>query len=148
MDEPRKITETFSATAQLHPEDMTQVAELGFKAVVNNRPDGEGGPEQPSAEGNRAAAEDAGLAYLYLPMTPNALSPQLVDEFAGALGGSPGPVLAHCKSGARSVLLWALVETCRNGRAVDEVLAQAAEAGFDLSQARPLVEYYAAQMKG
>ncbi|MEX2409088.1 MAG: sulfur transferase domain-containing protein, partial [Rhodovibrionaceae bacterium] len=56
-----KIDDRFSAAGQLQPEDMAEAAAQGFKTVINNRPDGEGGPEQPSSEACRAAAEAAGL---------------------------------------------------------------------------------------
>lgn len=145
MDDPQQVTEGYAVTGQLYPEDMAEIARRGFTVVINNRPDGEAGPEQPTAEANRAAAEEAGLVYHYLPMTPDALSPDLVARFHEALAATSGPALAHCKSGMRSTLLWALSEVRHNGRGVDVVLGEAARAGFDFEQARPLMEHYAAQ---
>jgi sulfide:quinone oxidoreductase len=140
-----KISDNFSATAQLRPEDMAEVAAQGFKTVINNRPDGEGGEEQPSSEECRAAAEEAGLAYHYIPMTPQTMSMELLGDFHRAVTDSPQPVLAHCKSGARSTALWALSESCHNEREVDEVIRKAQEAGYDLSNMRPMLDAYVAQ---
>ncbi|MEX0924262.1 MAG: TIGR01244 family sulfur transferase [Rhodovibrionaceae bacterium] len=140
-----KIDDRFSAAGQLQPEDMAEAAAQGFKTVINNRPDGEGGPEQPSSEACRAAAEAAGLTYHYIPMTPQTMSMELLGDFHRALTDSPQPVLAHCKSGARSTALWALTETCHDEREVDAVIEQARQAGYDLSGMRPMLEAYAAQ---
>lgn len=144
----RKISDSFSATSQLTPDDIAQAAREGYKAIVNNRPDGEGGPDQPTSDACRAAAEQAGLHYHYIPMTPDRLSLDLIEEFRQAIEDGPRPVLAHCKSGARSTALWALVECCHNARDIDSVLSQAAEQGYDLSQMRPMFEAYAARARG
>lgn len=143
-----KISEDFSATGQLNPQDMAEAAAQGFKTVINNRPDGEGGPEQPNSEACRAAAEAAGLTYHYIPLTMPNVSMELLGDFHRAVADSPQPVLAHCKSGARSTVLWALNETCHGERGVEDVLDQAKQAGYDLSALRPLLENFAAQYRG
>ena len=140
-----KISDDFAASAQLRPEDMAEVAAAGFKTVINNRPDGEGGDEQPSSEDCRAAAEAAGLTYHYIPMTPQTMSMELLGNFHRAVTDSPGPVLAHCKSGARSTALWALSESCHNEQEVEAVIGKAQKAGYDLSNMRPMLEAYVAQ---
>lgn len=140
-----KISDRFSTTGQIVPEDMEQVAADGFKTVINNRPDGEGGPEQPTSDACRAAAEDAGLTYHYIPMTMQGMSMELLGDFHRAVADSPQPVLAHCKSGARSTALWALTEACYNEREIDDVLDDAKRAGYDLSGLRPMLAAYVGQ---
>jgi sulfide:quinone oxidoreductase len=139
-----RIDEGFYVSGQIAPQDLPEIAALGVRTIVNNRPDGEGGPDQPDARQMRAAAEAAGLAYHYLPMTPQSLSPELLEAFRGAVEGSEGPVLAHCKSGARSTALWALTETCHNAADVDATLEKARAAGYDLGGMRPMIEQYVA----
>ena len=41
-------TESFATAPQITSHDLAEIAAMGFKTVVNNRPDGEGGAEQPS----------------------------------------------------------------------------------------------------
>lgn len=144
MPSYNKIDERFYASGQIAPADLQEIAALGVRTIVNNRPDGEGGPEQPSSEEMRAAAEEAGLRYHYLPMTAQTMSPELLEQFRQAVEGSEGPVLAHCKSGARSTALWALTETCHNAEDVETTLAKARAAGYDLSGMRPMIEQYVA----
>jgi sulfide:quinone oxidoreductase len=141
----RRIAEGFAVAGQLQPDDMPAAAEAGYTTVINNRPDHEGGPEQPTAEACAKAAEEAGLAYHYLPMTPDQLSPELVASFHAALSQSGGPVLAHCKSGPRSLVLWGLAQVCHEGREIDAVLEEAYAQGFDISHLKPLFQAFQAQ---
>jgi uncharacterized protein (TIGR01244 family) len=54
----------------------------------------------------QAAAEAAGLVYHYLPVVSGAYTPDQVAQMAALVNESPGPVLAFCRSGARSTQLW------------------------------------------
>jgi uncharacterized protein (TIGR01244 family) len=87
---------------QLGPEMMAAVAQAGFKSVINNRPDFEGGPNQPTNASIEAAAKAAGLAYAFLPVASGYQSPEEIARFAELLAELPHPVLAFCRSGTRS----------------------------------------------
>ncbi|HYD81636.1 MAG TPA: TIGR01244 family sulfur transferase [Paucimonas sp.] len=100
------VAEGFSVAPQLTPADMAELARLGFRSVINNRPDGEGGPDQPSGEQMRAAAEAAGLAYAHVPSAPSADDPAVIERTRVVLRELPQPVLAFCRSGARSTKLF------------------------------------------
>jgi uncharacterized protein (TIGR01244 family) len=93
---------------QLHPQSMAEVARLGFKSVVNNRPDFEGGPDQPTNADIGAAAQAAGLEYRFLPVAGGYQSPEEVAQLAQLLRELPRPVLLFCRSGARSARLYNL----------------------------------------
>jgi len=100
------IAEAVYAAPQLSPEAMASAAEAGFKAVINNRPDMEGGPEQPSSEAIGAAARAAGLQYAYLPVQGGYQSPEEIAQCAALLKALPRPLLMFCRSGARSTKLY------------------------------------------
>lgn len=104
MQEPvfNPASESVCTAAQLEPRDMAAVARAGFRSVVNNRPDGEGGPGQPHSDDLRQAAEALGLVYVYQPVDSGNIRPQDIAEFARLLKELPTPVLAFCRSGARS----------------------------------------------
>ena len=91
---------------QLTPEAMAAAAEAGFKAVLNNRPDMEGGPEQPTSAAIEAAAKAAGLEYAYLPVSGGYQSPEEIARCAELLKSLPRPLLMFCRSGARSTKLF------------------------------------------
>jgi uncharacterized protein (TIGR01244 family) len=98
----------FSTAPQLAPEHMAAIASHGFRTVINNRPDMEGGPDQPTSAQMQAAAEAAGLNYHYLPVISGAITPEQVTQMASLVEAANGPVLAFCRSGARSTQLWSL----------------------------------------
>jgi uncharacterized protein (TIGR01244 family) len=100
------IAEDVYAAPQLSPEAMASAFEAGFKAVINNRPDMEGGPEQPSSASIEAAAKAAGLAYAYLPVQGGYQSPEEIAQCAALLKTLPRPLLMFCRSGARSTRLF------------------------------------------
>jgi uncharacterized protein (TIGR01244 family) len=100
----------FAVAAQLNEADMAWVIQLGFKSVVNNRPDFEGGVDQPSSAALAAAAELSGLAYRHLPVQPAAPTPQDATAMAELLQNLPKPILAFCRSGARSARLYAAAQ--------------------------------------
>ena len=104
----RAIADQVCVAPQLLPDAMAEVAHLGFKSVVNNRPDFEHGPDQPTSAAIEAAAVAAGLAYRHLPVAGGYQSPEEVAAFALLLQELPAPVLAFCRSGARSTRLYQL----------------------------------------
>lgn len=134
----RKIDDTISVAPQILPEQVPALAEAGFKAIVNNRPDGEEFG-QPDGDALRRAAEAAGLAYAAIPVTHAGFSAVQVEAMAEALERADGPVLAYCRSGTRSCNLWALAEASRGGDP-DALTAKAAAAGYDIAGIRPLLD--------
>lgn len=94
------------AAPQLTPEAMAEAAAMGFKSVVNNRPDFEHGPDQPTSAQIEAAARAAGLEYRHLPVAGGYQSPAEIEAFARLLEELPRPLLAFCRSGARSARLF------------------------------------------
>jgi uncharacterized protein (TIGR01244 family) len=91
---------------QLDPAAMAWAAQAGFKSVINNRPDFEGGPDQATSAAMQRAAEAAGLTYAFLPVHPAVQTPQEVACFADLLARLPKPILVFCRSGARSGKLY------------------------------------------
>jgi uncharacterized protein (TIGR01244 family) len=94
------------AAQQLMPDNMAAAAKAGFKAILNNRPDFEGGPDQPTSASLEDAATQAGLAYAHLPVQGGYQSPEEVAACAQLLASLPRPLLMFCRSGARSTSLF------------------------------------------
>ncbi len=102
------LTPELSVSPQLEPSALAAVAARGYKSVINNRPDGEGGPTQPSAAAIEAAALAAGLAYAHLPVSPAVQTPEEAARFKELLATLPKPILAFCRTGTRSTKLYHL----------------------------------------
>ncbi|MDP4024689.1 TIGR01244 family sulfur transferase [Methylobacterium sp. NEAU 140] len=129
----RRLSQDLSVAGQVVPADLAEAARAGFRAVICNRPDGEGA-DQPRFSEIEAAARAAGLDARYLPVASGAVSDADAADFAAALAALPKPVLAYCRTGTRSATLWSLSEGA-GGRPLPEILATAKAAGYDLSGA-------------
>jgi uncharacterized protein (TIGR01244 family) len=125
------LDERVAVTGQLQPGDMTEIAAAGFVAVVNNRPDGEAMFGQPRTADLQKAAEAAGLVFLDLPFSGPRATADQVRAFARLLAERPGRVVAFCKSGMRSSLLWGAASIAA-GQSLDAVLTAAMRAGQNL----------------
>jgi uncharacterized protein (TIGR01244 family) len=110
-------------------DEFASLKRRGFATVINNRPDGEA-PDQPGSQAEELAAKAAGLAYIHLPVTSTGITNDDARRFQEAIDASPGPVVAHCRSGARSFFLWIMAGDLENKRD-DEVLALAEELHLD-----------------
>jgi uncharacterized protein (TIGR01244 family) len=126
----KRINDRVSVSPQIGPDDIPALKAAGFATIINNRPDGEA-PDQPSAAVMQAAAENAGMAYHYIPLGRDGVSPQMVEDTKTVLEGSSGPVLAYCRSGTRSTTLWALSQA--GEMPAQEIVQAAAHAGYDMS---------------
>lgn len=102
----RALSTDVYVAPQLDPTAMAELARLGFRSVVNNRPDLEGGPEQPTSAAIEAAATAAGLQYRHLPVSGAYQSPEQIAAFGALLAELPRPLLAFCRSGARCTKLF------------------------------------------
>ena len=119
---------------QIWPEQMQSLKASGVTMIVNNRPDHEE-PGQPLSTEIQAAARAAGIDYRHIPV--RALSEQQIEAMEEALDAAEGPVLAFCKSGTRSIFLWALARS-RKGDEAEELMRKAVAAGYDLT---PIAAY-------
>jgi uncharacterized protein (TIGR01244 family) len=102
----RAVAPDVCVAPQLTPAAMAEAARLGFRSVVNNRPDFEHGPDQPTNAAIEAAARAAGLEYRFLPVDGGYQSPEQIAAFAELLHELPRPLLVFCRSGARSTRLF------------------------------------------
>ena len=106
----RPIAPDVCVAPQLTPAAMAEAARTGFRSVVNNRPDFEHGPDQPTSAAIEAAARAAGLEYRFLPVAGGHQSPEEIAAFARLLAELPRPLLLFCRSGARSTRLFQLAQ--------------------------------------
>jgi uncharacterized protein (TIGR01244 family) len=129
--EPIRLAPGFEVTGALDRSDLEALARAGVCTIVNNRPDGEDQGQLDAAEARRVA-EALGLQYHHIPVTAQSLSRADVDAFAAVLQTAPSPIVAHCRSGTRSALLWALTRL-REGADPFALIASVARHGIDIA---------------
>ena len=142
----RRLTDTVLASPQIGLADVAAAKAQGVTLIVNNRPEDESEDQTPGSQ-IAAAAAAAGIGYVAIPVTHAGFSENQVEAMAQALAGAAGPVLAYCRSGTRSTLLWALAEA-RRGADPDALGAAAAAAGYDLASIRPMLDMLKARSGG
>lgn len=104
------MSEQVGFAGQILPEHISQIVEQGFKSVINNRPDLEGGAEQPTSAQIEAAARQAGLNYVHQPVVAGQITELDVRNFANHFNELPKPVLMFCRTGNRSNNLYQLAK--------------------------------------
>jgi sulfide:quinone oxidoreductase len=140
MTDLRRVTDTFSVAPQLAAEDFAELKALGVKTVIGNRPDGESPHEMQSDEAEAAAAA-AGIAYVYAPFqgTPTEEAVEAVMNLG------PGPVVAYCRSGTRSITAWALAQAKSGAMDADSIVRAAEGAGYNLGNLKEFLRSLAAR---
>lgn len=138
MAKSTPLTPQFVVSAALATENFAELADRGFKSVINFRPDGEAA-SQITSDAARDAATAAGLKYAHIPTTKHDLfADETVALAETTLAGLPGPVLAYCASGQRAAVVWAAVSA--RSTPVSDVLQTLKTAGLDLEFLRDDLE--------
>ena len=141
MADFRKLSDSVFASPQIAPGDVAAAKELGVTLIINNRPDGED-PASPQGPDIEAAAAEAGIRYLAIPITHAGFSLEQVDAMADALENADSKVLAYCRSGTRSTLLWAMAQA-KAGQPLDEITKAAESAGYNVSPVKGTMDMLA-----
>jgi uncharacterized protein (TIGR01244 family) len=110
---------------QPQPEEMAELAQRGFRTVINIRRD----PERSAREAANAVA--AGLDYIHLPIPAYELEPEHLDQFDAAMKDAEGPLYIHCRTASRTALLWMLNRIEHEGWSKDAAEAELKAVGYD-----------------
>ena len=132
------LTDRHAVSPQIAPADVSGLVAAGVGSVICNRPDPEVS-EDLSADAVAAACDAAGIPFERLEAPHNQVGPELAARQRRLRldleGRGAGIVLAYCASGTRCSVLWALGEA--GHRPIEEIVARAAAAGYDLSHLAP-----------
>ena len=120
-----------TAAGALSAADIAALAASGVKTIVNNRPDNEDPGQLPADEARRLCAAH-GIAYHHIPFVAATLTAADIDAFEAVLKSAAYPAVAHCRSGTRSTMIWALTRM-RAGEDAAALVALGARNGVDIS---------------
>ncbi len=137
----RFLTPTYAVSPQITANDADAIAQAGFKLVICNRPDQEVTPDLFMEQIGAALAEH-GVRFETLPLTQETMSLPNAARHAALMDGAEGPVLAYCRTGTRSSVIWALGQA--KAQDADAILAATSKAGYELDHLRPLLRSIAA----
>jgi len=137
----KQLETSCSVLGQIEVTDIPEIYEKGFTTLICNRPDSEleAGLHSSVIE---TEAKRLGIVFVYNPIFPTGLTPESLEIQASAKAESKGPVLAYCRSGMRSTMVWSLLKA--GILSVDEIIKVAASAGYNIDGLRPKIEALAA----
>ena len=125
-----KIIEDYVVSDQIIEEDIVKLKEAGFKTIFCNRPDNEE-QNQVTVNSIRDKVIENGLDFIHQPVVGGQISQNDVDQFSDYYDNAEKPIFAYCRTGTRSIMLWALSESGK--RPVDEILQLTFAAGYNLN---------------
>lgn len=100
------VNSHFSIADILNTDDFLLLRREGYTLIVNNRPDEEEGDYLLHSQ-EKALAEKNGMDYFYMPFTYDTLAWETVYQFH-RLVSKHKKMVAHCRSGSRSIALFLL----------------------------------------
>ena len=127
----RQLTDRVFVAPQIDVGDVMDAAAAGVTMIINNRPEDESADQTPGEE-IETSARAAGMDYIAIPVTHAGFAEWQVTAMADALAKTDGKILAYCRSGTRSTLLWALAQASK-GEHPATLAEKAADAGYDLT---------------
>lgn len=139
--QPKYLDDDIAVFPQIDPADVAEIAKMGFKTVISNRPDNEE-PGQPNTDEIKQAVEDAGMAFQSQPVVSGAITFNDVADFKDITDQAEKPILAFCRSGTRCTMLWAL--SSAGHLSTQNIMASAEAAGYNLEGLRRQIEALAA----
>jgi sulfide:quinone oxidoreductase len=125
----RHLMPTLSVAPQITAAELDALKQAGYRAIICNRPDGEGS-DQPLFAEIAHAAQAVGIEAHYLPAESGQVSDEQGVAFGQLFDSVPKPVLAYCRTGMRSTTMWALSQL--SAQPLPQLLDIAKKAGFDL----------------
>jgi sulfide:quinone oxidoreductase len=128
-----KLDDELSVAPQITPQDVSEIAELGYKTIICNRPDYEQA-DQPEFKAIEAAARENNIDIIYQPIVGGKLGLKDAEEFLNILNNAQKPVFAYCRTGTRCITMWSLAQR-EQGRDINEIAVKAASHGYDVSGA-------------
>lgn len=141
MLKPAKLSDIFSSNMQIAVSDLKEIKALGFKTVVNNRPDHEADDQPSNTEFSEMAAK-LGLEYHFIPINLNTISEAEINAMQSALDEAATPVFSFCRTGNRCTILWSIISIRKNVDQSQKYLELAANAGFDMYKQLPLLRRF------
>ncbi|MFU9045514.1 TIGR01244 family sulfur transferase [Acinetobacter tibetensis] len=132
----KQVNAEFWVADQITVQDIELIAARGIKTIFCNRPDGEGA-DQPNVAEIEQALQPYGIQIQYLPVVSGKVTDEQSEEFKQLYMQAQKPLLAYCRSGTRSITLWALSQVA--DQTLEKMLLTAKTLGYDLQGVVPRI---------
>jgi uncharacterized protein (TIGR01244 family) len=140
-----KLESTIACGGATTPEGVAELKKLGYNSIINLREASENGA---NVEAEEAAAKEAGVKYVHLPMNGQSPDPVVADRFLEAIKEPANqPVFVHCGSGNRAAAMWMVKRMVVDGWDSDRAGIEATALGLSNPALKKFAIDYAASKK-
>ena len=140
-----KLESTIACGGATTPEGVRELKKLGYASIINLRQATETGAEVQAEE---AAAKEAGVRYVHIPMNSQSPEPAVADSFLKAIVEPANqPVFVHCGSGNRAAAMWMIKRMVVDGWDAEKAGTEAAALGLRSEPLKKFAVDYAASRK-
>jgi len=140
-----KLESTIACGGATTPEGVAELKKLGYKAIINLRQATENGA---NVEAEAAAAKEAGVTFVHLPLNGQSPDPAVVDRFLVAVQEPANqPLFVHCGVGNRAAALWMVKRMVVDGWDAEKAGTEAAALGLTSAGMKKFAIDYAATRK-
>ena len=137
----KKLDSKLFVSGQISEYMMEEIADLGVKLIISNRPEGES-IDQPNDKDLEIKAKLLSIKFKSIPFSANTLTRDKINSLSKILDDIKNPVLIYCKSGARSAVIWALSSILNSEEDINIIANKVADAGYDPTSLPTLVEHF------
>ena len=137
----KKLDSKLFVSSQISEYMIKEIADLGVKLILSNRPEGES-IDQPSGNDLETQAKLLSIKFKSIPFSVNTLTRDKINSLSKILDDVKNPVLIYCKSGARSAMIWALSSILNSDKDINIISKKVADAGYDPTSLPTLVEHF------
>lgn len=143
MEKTIKMNDQITVGGQPTATDLQQLAQQGFKTIINLRTSNEENqPLKPDEEGS--VVEQLGMQYVHIPVSTENMDEAQVSRFRDQLAQLPGPQFVHCGTGRRAGALTMMQTAIEQGMSGGQAIEKAEQMGFecDHPQLKDFVKSY------
>ncbi len=140
-----KLESTIACAGATTAAGVGEVKKLGYRSIINLRQANEPGAD---VESEAAAAKQAGVKYVHLPLNGSSPDPAVVEQFLQAVADPAAqPVFIHCASGNRAAAMWMIKRIVVDGWEAEKAGDEATALGLTSPALRTFALDYAAAHK-
>jgi uncharacterized protein (TIGR01244 family) len=140
-----KLESTIACGGATTPEGVAELKKLGYASIINLRQASETGAD---VDAEAAAAKQAGVRFVHLPLNGSAPDPAVADKFLEAVVEPANqPVFVHCASGNRAAALWMIKRLVVDGWDAERASTEATALGLRNEALKKFAIDYAAARK-
>ena len=141
-----KLDTTIACGGATTPQGVAELKKMGYASIINLRESSEQGAD---VDAETAAAKEAGIRFIHIPMNRTTPDPAVADRFLQAIGDpANNPAFVHCGSGNRAAAMWMIKRMVVDGWDADRAGTEAAALGLTNENLKKFAVDYAAKKKG